>query len=309
MASVWNWAARHAHALVSSCGHLARHGTATTLTVIVMGLALALPLALELLVRNVHAATGDFSAAIGLSVYLKPQVSEQSARQLVAHLAARSDVASVELITATQGLEELRTQAGLGAALDALSENPLPNVLAIRPTSAALDAARLQTLRSAVAAWPEVDSVQLDQDWVTRFSAILALLQRIAWITAGLLAVGVIAVVGNTIRLEVRSRAAQIEVTQLVGGSAAFVRRPFLYTGALYGLIAGLIAWGIVEGAQLALAPYVARLASAYGERFALSGPSIRELAALAVVGIGLGWLGAAIASQREIARSAPGRG
>jgi cell division transport system permease protein len=274
-----------------------------------MGLALALPLALELLVRNLHAATGDFSAAIGLSVYLKPQVSEQSARQLVAHLAARSDVASVELITATQALEELRTQSGLGAALDALSENPLPNVLTIRPTSAALDAARLQMLRSAVAAWPEVDSVQLDQDWVTRFSAILALMQRVAWITAGLLAVGVIAVVGNTIRLEVHSRAAQIEVTQLVGGSAAFVRRPFLYTGALYGLMAGLIAWGIVEGAQRALAPYVARLASAYGERFALSGPSIRELAALALVGIGLGWLGAAIASQREIARSAPGRG
>ena len=156
-----------------------------------MGLALALPLGLALLVRNLHAATGDFSTAIGLSVYLKPQVSEQSARQLVAHLASRPDVASVELITATQALEELRTQSGLGAALDTLSENPLPNVLALRPTPAALDAPRLQALRSAVAALPEVDSVQLDQDWVTRFSAILVLLQRVAWITTGLLAVGV----------------------------------------------------------------------------------------------------------------------
>ncbi len=309
MVSVSNWAARHGHALVSSCGHLARHRIATAFTVIVMGLALALPLGLELLVRNLHAATGDFSAAIGLSVYLKQQVSEPSARQLAAHLAARPDVASVELITATQALEELRKQSGLGAALDTLSENPLPNVLALRPAPAALDAPRLEALRSAVAALPEVDSVQLDQDWVTRFSAILVLLQRVAWITAGLLAVGVIAVVGNTIRLEVRSRAAQIEVTQLVGGSAAFVRRPFLYTGALYGLIAGLIAWGIVEGAHRALAADVARLAAAYGQSFALRGPSIRELGALAVVGIGLGWLGAALASAREIARGAPGRG
>ena len=306
MASLSNWTARHGHALVSSCGHLARHRFATALTVIVMGLALALPLGLEVLVRNLHAATGDFSAAVGLSVYLKPQVSEQSARQLAANLAGRPDVASVNLITATQALEEFRAQSGFGAALDALTENPLPNVLAIRPTAAALQSPTLQTLRSAVSAWPEVDSVQLDQDWVLRFSAILELLHRVVYITAGLLALGVIAVVGNTIRLEVRSRAAEIEVTQLVGGSAAFVRRPFLYTGTLYGLIAGLIAWGIVEGAHRALAPSVERLAAAYGERFVMSGPDLRELGALAVVGIGLGWLGAALASGHEIARSAP---
>jgi cell division transport system permease protein len=309
MASLSNWIARHGQALISSGGHLARHGFATALTVIVMGLALALPLALDLLVRNARGATGDFSDAVGMSVYLKPQVTEQTARQLAQNLSGHAGVANVTLITATQGLEELRTQSGFGAALDALSDNPLPNVLAIRPAADASSPAQLELLRRAVEAWPEVDSVQLDRDWLLRFDAILDLMRHMLWITATLLAAGVIAVVGNTIRLEIRSRSAEIEVTQLVGGSRAFVRRPFLYTGVLYGLIAGGIAWGIVAAARAALAPSAARLAAAYGQRFLLEGPSACELGWLALAGIVLGWIGAALASAHEIARSGPGRG
>jgi cell division transport system permease protein len=309
MASISNWAARHGHALLSSGGHLARHGFATTLTVIVMGLALALPLALDVLVRNVRGATGDFSDAVGLSVYLKPQVTEQTAKQLAQNLNAHAGVANVTLITAAQALEEFRAQSGFGAALDALTDNPLPNVLAIRPAPSSSSPAQLEALRRAVQAWPEVDSVQLDQDWLLRFNAILELVLRTLWITAALLGAGVIAVVGNTIRLEIRSRGAEIEVTQLVGGSRAFVRRPFLYTGVLYGLIAGGIAWGIVACARLVLAPSAARLAAAYGQRFELAGPSARELGILALAGLALGWIGAAIASAREIARSGPGSG
>jgi cell division transport system permease protein len=114
-------------------------------------------------------------------------------------------------------------------------------------------------------------------------------------------------VVGNTIRLEIRSRAGEIEVTQLVGGSRAFVRRPFLYTGMLYGLIAGALAWGLVAAARLALNPSVARLASAYGQTFSLAGPTVRDLGLALLAGLVLGWFGAALASGREIARSAPG--
>jgi cell division transport system permease protein len=309
MASISNWAARHGHALISSGGHLARHGFATTLTVTVMGLALALPLSLDVLVRNVRGATGDFSDAVGMSVYLKAQVSEQSARQLAQNLKGHAGVADVTLITAAQALEEFRAQSGFGAALDALTDNPLPNVIAIRPTADASSPAQLESLRRAVAAWPEVDSVQLDSDWLLRFNAMLELLLRTLWITAGLLGAGVIAVVGNTIRLEIRSRSAEIDVTQLVGGSRAFVRRPFLYTGVLYGLLAGGIAWGIVTAARLGLAPSVARLSAAYGQHFELEGPSARELGYLALAGLVLGWIGAALASAREIARSGPGNG
>jgi len=307
MASFSNWAARHGQALVSSLGHLARNGFATLLAVGVMGLALALPLGLDTLVGNVRLATGDFSGALGMTVYLKMTVSEQSARQLAQTLRERPGVAEVTLVTAAQALEEFRSQPGFGAALAALTDNPLPNVLTVRPAVDATVPEQLDALRAAVEALPEVDSVQLDRDWLLRFDALLDLMRRALWITAALLGAGVIAVVGNTIRLEIKSRAAEIEVTQLVGGSRAFVRRPFLYTGMLYGLIAGALAWLLVAAARFALNPSVARLAAAYSQSFALAGPTPRELGLSMLAGLVLGWIGAALASGREIARSAPG--
>src|ERR1700690_1556460 len=284
---------RHGQAFVSSAGHLARHRFATLLTVSVMGLALSLPLSLQVLVRNVRGATGDFSGAIGLSVYLKPQVTEQQARVLARTAAARPGVARVTLITAAQALAEFRTQSGFGDALDALTDNPLPHVLAIQPGTAAQGPEQLDALRAWLLAWPEVGPVGLDRDWVVRFNGILGLLRRILVVTATLLACGVVAVVGNTIRLEILNRRAEIEVTKLVGATDAFVRRPFLYTGMFYGALAGLSAWGIVAVARAALAPAAGRLAAAYGQRFELAGPTLRELGLLALGGLVLGGLGA----------------
>jgi cell division transport system permease protein len=306
MASLSNWSARHGHALVSTAGHLGRHGLATALTVAVMGLALALPLALNVLVRNVRDATGDFSEAVGLSVYFKPDIPEPKARQLASIAGQRTGVASATLITASEALAEFRAQSGFGAALDSLPDNPLPNVLTIRPTAGADSPSQLEALRSYLMSWPEVDSVQLDRDWVLRFSAIMQLLRRVVLITAVLLGAGVIAVVGNTIRLEILHRRDEIEVTKLVGGTNAFVRRPFLYAGVLYGLAAGAIAWGLVAIADASLAPAAEHLAAAYGSAFTLRGPDVYELGALLLGGIGLGWLGAWIAAARQLARIEP---
>jgi cell division transport system permease protein len=306
MASLSNWMMRHVQAFLSSAGHLARHRFATVLTVLVMGLALALPLALQVLVRNVRAATGDFSGAIGLSVYLKPEVSEQQARQLAKTAGAKPGVERVTLITATQALAEFRAQSGFGDALDALTDNPLPHVLAIQPSTAAQRPEQLDALRAWLMAWPEVDSVELDRDWVVRFNAILGLLRRVLTVTAILLAVGVVAVVGNTVRLEILNRRAEIEVTKLVGATNAFVRRPFLYTGMFYGLLAGMLAWGIVAATRAFLAPGAARLAVAYGQRFELVGPTLRELGLLTGAGLVLGGLGAWLATARELSRIEP---
>jgi len=306
VASLSSWVMRHGQALVSSAGHLARHRFATLLTVSVMGLALSLPLSLQVLVRNVRGATGDFSGAIGLSVYLKPQVTEQQARALARTAAARPGVARVTLITAAQALAEFRAQSGFGDALDALTDNPLPHVLAIQPDAAAEGPQQLDALRAWLLAWPEVDTVALDRDWVVRFNGILGLLRRVLAVSATLLAFGVVAIVGNTIRLEILNRRAEIEVTKLVGATDAFVRRPFLYTGMFYGALAGLLAWGIVAAVRAALAPAAGRLAAAYGQRFELAGPTLRELGWLALGGVILGGLGALIATTRELARIEP---
>jgi cell division transport system permease protein len=304
-----SYLARHAHALVSSAGHLARAPLATIFTVLVMGLALALPLGLETLVRNVRIATGDFTGAVSVSAYLKTGVDEPRARQLADTARARAGVGAVELITATQALAQFRAQSGFGAALDALQDNPLPNVLVITPAAGATSPADMESLRRFLAAWPEVETVQLDGDWVTRFNAIMALLRRALVLAAGVLGLGVVAVVGNTIRLEIQNRRAEIEVTKLVGGTNGFVRRPFLYTGALYGIFGGLTAW-LVLGMVIALiAPQVAQLAHSYGSTFVLLGPAPRDLGALLGGSTFLGWLGSWLAAARHLSRIEPGVG
>ncbi len=215
----------------------------------------------------------------------------------------------MQLITATQALAQFRAQSGFGAALDALEENPLPHVLAITPRPADSNPAAMESLSRYLKAWPEVDTVQLDGDWVARFNAILALLHHGLLLAAGLLALGVVAVVGNTIRLEIQNRRAEIEVTKLVGGTNGFVRRPFLYTGALYGCLGGLTAWLVVMIGIHLLTPATAHLAHSYGSNFTLAGPGIRDLEILIGSSTVLGWIGAWLATARHLARIDPGSG
>ena len=162
MSSVGSYMARHAHALLSSAGHLARAPIATTFTVVVMGLALALPLGLDVLVRNVRTATADFSGALSITVYLKPGVAEARATQLARSARERPGVAAVELITATQALAQFRAQSGFGDALDALEGNPLPHALVVTARPANSNPADMESLRRYLATWPEADAVQLD---------------------------------------------------------------------------------------------------------------------------------------------------
>ena len=309
MSGASSYLVRHAQALLSSSGHLARAPIATIFTVLVMGLALALPLGLDMLVRNTRDATGDFSGAVTVSVFLKTGVSQLRAQQLASTARGRPGVAAVELITATQALAQFRAQSGFGAALDALEGNPLPHALVVTPRATNANRADMESLRQYLAAWPEVDAVQFDGDWVARFNAILALLRRALLVSAGFLAIGVIAVVGNTIRLELQNRRAEIEVTKLVGGTNGFVRRPFLYTGALYGLLGGLTAWLVVVVTLYLLGPEARRLAQSYGSTFTLSGPGVRDLGMLLGGGALLGWIGSWLAAARHLARIEPGSG
>lgn len=293
--------ARHLQAFLGSLGKLARAPAATVLTLIVIALALALPTALRVFVINAQAATGNFANAVDMSVYLKTDTPLAKAQQLAQAAQQRSDVATVTLIPADQGLQEFRNYSGFGDALTALKENPLPHVLHVRPRTAYTSGAALESLRRYFSAWPEVDLVQVDAEWVMRFNAILDLLRHVLLLAAALLGVGVLAVIGNTIRLEIAGRRAEIEVTKLVGGSNAFVRRPFLYTGMLYGLGGALLAWGIVAITIVVLGDPVATLARLYGSRYVLRGPTTDDVGILLGAGVVLGWLGAWIAAARHL--------
>ncbi|HTV52377.1 MAG TPA: permease-like cell division protein FtsX, partial [Steroidobacteraceae bacterium] len=215
----------HAQALLGSLGRLARHPLATLLTSLVIALALALPLSLRVLVANASAATGGVGGAIAISVYFKHGVPLGRVQQLAQGLRARADVAEVEVISADDALKEFRQYSGFGAALGALTDNPLPQVIQVRPSPEASSPGGVATLQSVLQRWPEVDLVQLDSAWVQRLDAILGLVRRALAIAAVLLGLGVLAVIGNTVRLEIQNRRSEIEVVKLVGGSNGFVRR------------------------------------------------------------------------------------
>jgi cell division transport system permease protein len=298
--------ARQLQALLGALGRLARSPLGTFLTVLVIALALALPAALRLFVNNAQAATGAFAGAVDISVFLKPDVALTRAQQLAQSAQQRPDVEKVTVISAEQGLADFRTYSGFGDALAALKENPLPNVLHVHPRAAASSPAALESLRHYFTAWPEVELVQVDSEWVMRFNAILEVLRRIFLIAAVLFGIGVLAVIGNTIRLEIQARRAEIEVTKLVGGSNAFVRRPFLYTGVLYGLGGALLAWVILAAVVLVLADSVSNLAHLYGSRYELRGLSLEDSGILLGAGVLLGWLGAWISAARHLRRIEP---
>ena len=143
--------------------------------------------------------------------------------------------------------------------------------------------------------------MQLDTEWVSRFNAILDVVRRVVFLAAGLFALGILVIVGNTIRLDIENRRGEIEVTKLVGGSDAFVRRPFLYNGVWYGLGGGAIAWLIVALVVFVLADPVQRIAGLYGSGFALHGLDAVSSLVLVAGGALLGWLGSFIVATREL--------
>ncbi|MEN9314332.1 MAG: hypothetical protein RIS35_725 [Pseudomonadota bacterium] len=306
MISPSTWFARHAQALLASLGRLAREPLATLLTLGVIALALALPAGLWVFVSNARVATGDLADTVDVTVYLKPEVSLEKARQLERNARQRRGVAAVTLVPAEKALAEFREYSGFGEALGALESNPLPHVLSVRPRPEAASAAEIDALKTHFSAWPEVELVQVDTEWVRRLGAILELLRRALAVVAALLGLGVLAVVGNTIRLEIGARRAEIEVIKLVGGSNAFVRRPFLYEGLWYGLFGGLLALGVVAGATAVLASPVAELATLYGGGFGLAGLGLREAGILLGTGAALGWAGAWVAASRHLSRIEP---
>ncbi|MCB1623406.1 MAG: permease-like cell division protein FtsX [Pseudomonadales bacterium] len=300
------WIARHVQALLGALGRLARMPLATVLTVVVIGVALAIPVALALVVQNARVATGDFRNAIDFTVHFKLGTPLARAEQLARKLRQRPGIDTVIVTPAAQALQEFRRNSGFGEALAALQDNPLPHHLLVRPLPEHSTPTEVESLRRYLTAWPEVDIVQLDSDWVRRFNAILDVLRRGLWGGMVVLGLGVLAVVGNTIRLEIQNRRAEIEVTKLVGGSNAFVRRPFLYTGVLYGLggagLAALLIWGGVEY----LGQSVAALATQYGSKFSLAGLTWRDTGTLVAIGAILGWFGALISTGRHLRRIEP---
>lgn len=293
--------ARHAQVLLGSLGRLVQQPLASLMTMAVIAIALALPLCLQVLLQNAREATGHWNESFDLSVYLNKNAGGARADGIARELRLRADVAEVRVVSAEQALAEFRASSGFGAALDALRDNPLPITLVVTPSVAASTPEGTEALKVALAAVSGVESVQLDTDWIKRLQAMLDVLRNLVLLTGALLGLGVMLVIGNTIRLDVANRRGEIEVMKLVGGTDGFARRPFLYSGIWYGLGGGLLALVVVAVATAVLARPVARLAALYGSNFRLEGLSVPLAAAVLLAAALLGWAGAWFASTRHI--------
>ncbi|MDJ0758302.1 MAG: permease-like cell division protein FtsX [Woeseiaceae bacterium] len=294
------WLLRHASCCVGALGKMARQPVASFMIILVIAITLALPAALHLLVKNVSAISGGWEQALDFSVFLEDGQTASEAEGLARLIEQRADVESVELITSDQALEEFKQLSGFGDALDQLSRNPLPHTLIVRPSTANTSQSMV-LLREELENLPETALVQIDTEWVQRFHAILAIVERSILIGAVLLAAAIITIIGNTIRLDIQNRRDEIEVTKLIGASNAFVRRPFLWSGFWYGAFGALLAIGLVQYGFALLRPQVTQLASLYQSSLAVMSLDVAQAGSIVLGGVLLGLLGSWFAAARHM--------
>jgi cell division transport system permease protein len=300
------WRDQHFFSFFSSLGRLASRPWATSLTVLVLGFALALPLLFFLAFENARELSGGMRAAREVTVFLQPALGAREASAFAEELRRRDDVASVLVRTPEQGLAEFRQLSGFGEALDMLKDNPLPTVVVVTPLVA--DDLDNPGLVGELKSDARVDLVQYDAAWRRKLSGILDFGERIVVVTLSLLALASLLVIGNTVRMDIQSRSEEISVMQLIGASNGFVRRPFLYSGLWYGLLGGVLALVIVLTVEFALATPVERLLVTYGNGVSLRGIDLPTAAAVVAASMLLGWIGAHIATARHLAAGRPQR-
>ncbi|MDZ7661768.1 permease-like cell division protein FtsX [Thiohalophilus sp.] len=298
---------RHLQVFFYTLGQLSRQPTSLLMTAAVIGIALALPTGLHVVLKSAQQLSGGWDEASQISLFLQRGTSEGEARRLVNQLEQRPKIRQVSYISSEQALAEFQRLSGFGDALNALEENPLPAVVVVQPHLQQSDPASTEALLAELREDPRIDLARLDVQWVKRLYAIMDILRQGVYVLASLLALAVLLVVGNTIRLAIQNRRDEIVIIKLIGGTDAFIRRPFLYTGFWYGLFGGIIAWLLVTISLWVLNGPVEKLAGLYQNSFALSGLNTQTTVTLLVSGVLLGLAGSWIAVGRHLRDIEPG--
>lgn len=296
----------HAFSGVASLGRLLSDPVGSALTAAVIAIALALPAGLHLLLDNARKVSDEWRSAGEVTVFLDGTAGREVADRIAEVLRARPEVTTVELVAPEVALAQLARRGEFGEALGALDANPLPWAVIATPRTGVQEGT-IEALAEAVEGEPGVAFAQFDMVWLIRFNSMLEAGSRLVHLIAGLLALGVLLIVGNTIRLDIENRREEIEIIKMLGGTDGFVRRPFLYAGAWLGLAGGALAMLLLALARSLLAGPIRALATAYEADFGLSGPTPVEATALLGFAGAAGWLGSWIAVSRHLARIEPG--
>jgi cell division transport system permease protein len=301
------WFRQHRFALGAAFAQVRKAPGSFLFNVLVVAVALALPFAGVTLLDNVRPMSEQLSVDPEISLFMKTDAPREQAQALAPQLRQilASSRAKVSFVPREQALDSLKTRSGLGDVIETLGDNPLPDsyVMKLEGFTSRADAARVDGIAEQMRALPGVDSVQVDSAWVKRLAALLGVLRLVLLLLAITLGVVVIAVVFNTIRLQVLTQRDEIAVSKLLGATDNFIHRPFYYTGALLGLCAGAVALGAVSLALRPLNAAIAEFARLYASEFQLSALPPLGLAGLLAISAGLGLVGAMLSVQRHLAR------
>jgi cell division transport system permease protein len=296
----------HQLVAIDSLQRLLRSLVPSLMTWLVIGIALALPAGLFVALDNVDTVSRGWDGAAQISLFINKRVTEQDGRELAKQLQLRDDIAQVEFISREQALAEFKILSGYGDVLQHLDENPLPAVIVVRPVEQRVSAAATEQLYRELSKLPQVEQAIIDLEWVQRLYSMMELGRRVTLALALLLALGVLLVIGNTIRLAIESRRDEIVIVKLVGATNAFVRRPFLYTGLWYGLGGGIVCWLIISLSLLWLRGPIADLAGLYQSQFSLQGLGFGQTLLLWLASGLLGLAGAWLAVSRHLGAIEP---
>ena len=299
-----NWLLVHLDTLRESLARLAGQPVASALNVIVIGIALSLPAGFYLGLNNLQTFSRQLSSDPQVSIFMAIDAGAADVAAVEQRLKSNAEIGKVEFISREQALARLKRGAGLADVLANLGRNPLPDAFVV--TARSNDPAILEGLHEQARKWPKVEHVQLDAEWARRLDAALNVGRALVTLLAVLLAIALVAVTFNTIRLQILTRRDEIEVSKLIGATNPFIRRPFLYFGALQGLAGGLAAWAIVAAAVLVLNIQLADLSGLYGTIVKLEWPSFGDTLILLGFSAALGWMGALLSVSRHLWQIAP---
>jgi len=291
----------HREALGASLRRLLLTPFTSAMAIIVMAIALSLAGSFYVLVNNAQQLVDNLQTGKQFSLFLHEHISDKQAAKLARRLQAYEGVANVVLISKQQALAEFQQYSGFGAALNALESNPLPAVIQVFPTQEVSEAYQLTQLLEQTKNEQEVDFAQIDMDWVARLQTMMQIANQVVMLLSGLLAVAVVFITGNTIRLELQTRRDEVVVEKLVGATNAFICLPFLYSGFWFGFIAGCFAWCIISLMLFMLSSPVAHLSMLYQSQFQLHFMSFAESMSLIVSASMLGVLGALAIVSHQI--------
>ncbi|MGH8475035.1 MAG: permease-like cell division protein FtsX [Methylococcales bacterium] len=282
----------HVRSFLSSLGRLSAAPFSTIIALMVIGVALSLPVIFYVLVDNIRLVSGRFVDSNQITLFLKPVITDESARRLAEGLAELPEVEAARLITKDQALAEFKQYSGFSAAIEILDSNPFPAVILINPEATA-SPDRLEEFTRRIEAIPEADFARFDLQWVKRLKAIVAVAESGVEIIGLLLGIGVVFVVSNTIRLELRTREYEIVVQKLLGATDAFIRRPFLYSGFWYGFGGGMLAVMLVSSILYFFEEPIHELSLLYASDYQLAYLGLARVLLLLVASSLLGIAGA----------------